>query len=229
MNSDLVILDPNKITDISKQLLLENGKVKLLPYQEWLSYTWEDFRFFCHQHARYGIPTRELVELIKNIIGARSAIEIGAGAGDLGYHLGIPMTDSRIQEEGIVRAMYEKMGQPIIKYGIDVEKLESLEAVKKYKPQVVLASWVTTFSPRETTFGSSPYGVKEKDILDLVETYILVGNLNFCGDKPIMKLPHSIIEAPHIISRSINKEGNRVWVWDKRDVNQVVCVKGEER
>jgi hypothetical protein len=43
--------------------------------------------------------TVELVAWLHDRIAGRKAIEIGAGMGDLGYHLGIPQTDSYAQIE----------------------------------------------------------------------------------------------------------------------------------
>ncbi|HEY3283412.1 MAG TPA: hypothetical protein VGN26_14180 [Armatimonadota bacterium] len=47
----------------------------------------------------YQFPTRELVLWLQELIRGRRAIEIGAGNGWLGWHLGIPMTDSYQQSE----------------------------------------------------------------------------------------------------------------------------------
>jgi hypothetical protein len=209
------VLDPNVLQDISKDLLEPNGKMKLLSYEYYQTLKWENFRLFCHEYARYGIPTKELVHFIKSLIDGKTALEIGAGSGDLGYHLGIKMTDSKIQDSKPVKRLYELTKQPTIKYGKDVEKLEALEAVKKYKPQVVVASWVTTYSPTATNYGSSPHGINEKEILDLVDTYILIGNLDIHGDKPIMDEFSFEYNLPWNISRAARLENNRIWVWER--------------
>lgn len=209
-------LDINKLKDISSSLLLPNGRLKLLSEKEYDKFASNDLRYFCHTHARYGLPTVELIEYIKNIIAGRSAIEIGSGHGDLGYHLGIPMTDSKEQYDPSIHAYYEAVGQPIIQYPDAVEKLEALEAVNKYKPKVIVASWVTTYSPFETTFASSPSGVKEDKLLSQVETYILVGNEDNHRDKPIMKLSHTTEKGSFIRSRAKFPENDRIYVWGKR-------------
>ena len=180
------ILFPDKLKDLSGELLGDNGRLKLLHYIEYEKFNWDDLRLFCHEHARYGLPTVELIDFIKSIINGRSAIEIGAGHGDLGHHLGIHMTDSKQQFEPKVRKHYEAMGQPIIQYPDDVEKIDALDAVKKYKPQVVVASWVTPYSPCEVKYNSNPWGVKEDEILPLIETYILIGNLDIHSGRPIL-------------------------------------------
>ncbi len=203
------------IVDISDQLMMENGKIKLLPAAEYRKFRWEDFRTFCHFKGRYGIPTVELIDYLIGVIDGRSALEIGAGAGDLGYHLGIKMTDSKIQEDPLVAKSYEAMRQPVIKYPEDVEKIESLDAVIKYKPQVVVASWITPYSPKETSFGSNPFGIKESKILDLVETFIIIGNLDTHWGKPIRKIEHHTFYFDWLVSRGKNQENNRIFIWDK--------------
>lgn len=213
MKSTVAIL-PSNLKDISSELLLENGKLKLFSHSVYDTFEWNELRYFCHMYARYGLPTVELIECLKKIISGRSAIEIGSGHGDLGYHLGIPMTDSKIQNKPFIRESYKAMGQPIIQYPNDVERLEALEAVNKYRPRVVVASWVTAYSPYETTYGSSPYGIREDKLLSQVETYILIGNQDIHGDKPIMQLPHTTIAGNYIRSRAKNPENNRIYIWE---------------
>src|SRR5690349_21868681 len=123
----------NDHKDLSKELLNEDGNLKLLPASFYRELKWQDFRIFCHQYGRYGIPTTELIKFITNILGSKRSIEIGAGAGDLGLYLGnIPMTDNRQQEWPSIASHYKAMGQPVIKYHKSVEKLDALDAVKKY-------------------------------------------------------------------------------------------------
>jgi len=51
--------------------------------------------------------------------------------------------DQRQQEDPAIRAYYESIAQPDLRYGDGVEKLSASEAIGKYKPEVALASWVT--------------------------------------------------------------------------------------
>lgn len=211
------VIDTKNIPDLSEKLLLPNGKLKLKIAGDLLAYPFEHLRVFCHQNARYGLPTRELINFLNEIIDGRTAIEIGAGHGDLGYHLQIPMTDSYQQTRPEIIEAYRKMRQPIIKYPSDIEQLEAIEAIYKYKPKVVIGSWITTYAPAETTFSSNPYGIKEDKILNLVETLIIVGNADTHGNKPILKLPHEEIYKPWIVSRAKDQSKNRIYIWDKRN------------
>lgn len=210
------IIFSDKIEDISPEVLREDGKLKILPADYWKKYDLVEFRTFCHFKARYGIPTYELMSFLTVEINGRHALEIGAGSGDLGSFLNIRMTDDKQQETADLIQRYNAMQQPCIKYPDDIEKIEAVEAVKKYKPQVVIASWVTTWADRPMPYGSSPYGIKENEIIDLVDTYILIGNLDTHGDKPIMKIQHKVINEPWILSRGRNPENNRIFIWNKK-------------
>lgn len=217
MRSPVTLLRYDGLKDLSNELLMENGKIKARFAHEYKNYKWDDFRLFCHQYARYGIPTLELLDFIRDSIDGRDAIEIGAGAGDLGHHLGIKMTDSKQQEKPEVIQFMHSVQQPPIKYPDDVEKLEALEAVYKYKPKVVVASWITPYAPHEMPYGSNPWGVKEDKILKLVETFIIVGNMDVHFDKPIRQFTHKTVHADWIISRAKNPENNCIFIWDKRE------------
>ncbi len=211
------IIPTKGVPDLSEKLLLPNGKLKLEVAGDLLAYPFDHLRIFCHQKARYGLPTRELINYLHEVIDGRTAIEIGAGHGDLGYHLQIPMTDSKQQERPEIIEVYKKMRQPVIEYPQDVKKLEAIEAIYKYKPKVVIGSWITTYAPAETTFSSNPYGIKEDKILNLVETLIIIGNADTHGDKPILKLPHTETYYPWLISRAKDQTRNRIYIWDKRN------------
>lgn len=214
-NSPFTILEAKNLIDVSPELLLPNGKMKLLPAAFYDAKDKNDLRLFCHNYARYGIPTTELVDFLIQKIDGRSAIEIGSGHGDLGYHLNIKMTDSKIQKNPEIQESYKALKQPIIDYPDDVEELEALDAVEKYKPSVVIASWITTYAPDIMPYGSNPHGIKEAKILDKIETFIIVGNNDLHGDKPIRKLPHLEIYEPWIKSRATNPENNRIYIWDR--------------
>jgi hypothetical protein len=207
----------NIMKQMADELLLPNGKIRLHPASHYSKYTYQELRVFMHFHCRYSLPTLETIEYLKNVIDGRSVIEIGAGYGDYGHHLGIPTTDSKVQSWPEVKAQYAAMMQPTIDYPDDVEELEAIEAVKKYNPEVVFASWVTQWidPDKPPTKVGSPYGVKEDQLLDLVDTYILVGNVNVHGDKDILKRRHDAVKNPHIISRSEQKDKNRIYIWKK--------------
>lgn len=197
-------------------MFLPNGAIKLFPAAHYDRGDWTALRMWCHEHARYGLPTIELVEWLKQQIGDRKAIEIGAGSGDLCYHLGIIGTDNYQQEWPDVRLYYAVLGQPVIKYGEWVERLDALEAVKQHKPDVVIGSWVTHWIDPNLPpppGGGNMYGIREDEILKRVDTYIMIGNLEIHKHKPILKLPHEELNFPWIKSRAAARDQNRIFIW----------------
>jgi hypothetical protein len=177
------------VTDMAYKLLDDNGYLKILPASFYEKQPAYDLRLFCHYFARYGLPTTELVEWLKRYIGDQRAIEIGAGCGDLGRALGIPMTDNFCQEWPDVRAHYIACQQPIIQYGEDVERLDALEAAKKYKPDIIIGQWVTHWIDPNLPVppgGGSMYGIKEDLLLEECKSYVVIGNRNVHGHKPIL-------------------------------------------
>lgn len=201
---------------LAVELLDDDGYLKILPAAFYDKFPPEELRLFCHFFARYGLPTVELVEFLKTYIGDRSAIEIGAGCGDLGRALNIPMTDNYCQDWPEVKAHYQICGQPIIQYGKDVERLDALDAVKKYKPDVVIGQWVTHWIDPNLPFppgGGNIYGIKENLLLNSKCQYIMIGNRRVHGMKPIRSLPHDELQLPFIKSRANYPEDNVIYVW----------------
>jgi hypothetical protein len=196
--------------------LREDGLLALLSAADYDTIPHPNLRAWCHLHARYGLPTKELVEWLRKGIGDRKAIEIGAGAGDLAHHLGIPATDNRMQEWPHIKEWYTLKLQPTIAYPDWVEALDAVDAVEKYQPQVVIASWVTEWVDPNLpcpASGGNMFGVHEDQVLDTGVTYILVGNQEVHGSKQIMERPHYELTLPFLRSRAIDPSLNRVYVW----------------
>lgn len=169
----------------------------------------EEIQWFCLTHGLYQVPTTELIDFLKQQI-TDSAIEIGAGLGQIGHHLDIRMTDSKIQARTEMIEHYSMMGQPVIKYGDHVEKIGAITAVKKYNPRTVLGCWITT----KTSWNTA--GVKDFDMMPLIKKYIVVGNTKTHGDKEIFKhYKTTEIELPGLLSRSVYPQGNRVWIVER--------------
>jgi hypothetical protein len=178
----------------------------------------DELRTWCHLRSRYNIPTSEQVDTLKNTIGNRSALEIGAGMGDLGALLGIRMTDSYNQTLPEVKAYYDLLGQPTISPPSSVEKIDAVEAIKKYKPQVVIAAWVTQLfqeGDTEARIGSSVYGVDEGWLLDHCEAYVFVGNHNVHKYKRINTRRHATYDSWNLVSRALDPKKNFIAVWGK--------------
>jgi hypothetical protein len=199
--------------------LIVDEKLTIKEADFWLAKPWEELRAFLHWKAQYFLPTLESIDLIKDIIltecDLSDAIEIGAGNGWLGYHLGIKMTDSMIQDDPSVKDKYDTAKQPRITYGKDVEKLEASEAIAKYKPHTVIGSWITqSFKNDGTDIMGSEWGVDEEHIIKNCKRYILIGSIPIHQTKRILKLNHIEFENRSLISRTKNHELNRIWIFN---------------
>jgi hypothetical protein len=206
------------LLDLDNMLLNRVGQLQVLPAiaYDYIDHT--DLRVWCNQRGIYGLPTDETIAWLREFIGDRSAIELGSGNGAFGRALKVPLTDSRIQEDPEVKMSYMIQGQPTVPYANDVEKLEALEALAKYNPQVAFGSWLTNWIDPNKPFiagAGSMYGLKEDLILAHpgLEAYVVIGNEEVHRNKPIMALPHETIRAPWIRSRSRSPELNAIFVW----------------
>ncbi|WP_087864216.1 hypothetical protein [Comamonas thiooxydans] len=204
-----LIHDVDKIRDLSPLLLDANGNLKVVPASVYEQTTTLERYVFGHKNAVYNFPTTELIEHLREIIGDRSAIEIGAGNGVMAKALGIPATDSRQQERPEIIAHYELLRQPVIRYGDNVEKLDAHDAIRKYRPQVVVATWVTQkFDPSKPELGGNVDGVVEEWVIQNVQEYLFIGNLKTHATKTIWSLPHTKQALPFLYSRSMTETPN---------------------
>lgn len=209
----------DKDTSYLDEVLLMGPYMKLLPAEYYRNIPFEDLKLWCHHNARYGIPTVELIEWLKEIIGNQQCIEIGAGAGDLGKHLGILQTDSKQQNEPHIKKYMATMGnQTCVKYPSSVRKIDALDAVIKYEPDVVIGSWITQYVGEHDYQGekeANMWGVKETEIIERIKTYIMIGNENIHGTKKVLALPHETYRFPWLVSRAKGQDKNVIYVWRK--------------
>lgn len=169
------------------------------------------------RHGLYSFPTEELCSFLQERIAGRSAIEIGAGHGLLARTLSIPATDNRQQEDDKVKSYYEVIGHPTVPYGDNVEKLDARAAVERYRPNVVVACWVThRFDASRPDAEGSVEGVDEATIISSCDEYIFVGNEQVHSRKPILALPHERFYPSWVYSRAINGSRDFIAIW-RRD------------
>lgn len=205
------ILDRVDTAHLDKQTI-SNGKLVIKNHSFWKGLDPNLVANFMLKHGLYVIPTTELICWLKeNVVG--SAIEIGAGNGAISRALGIPITDNRMQELPEVQFFYMMSGQPVIAYPDDVEKLEALEAVEKYKPDTVIGAFITHKFVDEVV-GGNAYGVQEETIIEKTRRYIMIGNLDTHRLKPILKKKHDWMYFPWLITRSADQKNNRIFVWN---------------
>lgn len=199
-------LNPDEIRDIAPDVLGEDGRMRVLPAAFWKTTTMQERVLFGHQHGIYSYPTIELVARLQEIIGDRSAIEIGAGHGMLAHALEIPATDSHQQLEPKYRLIYEATRQPIVPYGKHVVNMHASRAVRHYKPQVVIGAWVThKYDPMHHDAGGNEAGIDMADILLNCETFVLIGNETTHALNPIWERRTTDLEYPdYLFSRAHN-------------------------
>ena len=193
----------------------KDGRIKLLPAAEWLALDHTALRVWCHFRAVYAIPTLELVDWLKQTIGDRHALEIGAGNNDLGFYLGIKQTDSYMQTDPVHGKFYQMTGQTPTRPGVDVEKLNAAQAIAAYRPQVVVGSWITQlWMPGEAQ--GSEAGVDEEALINQVDTYIHIGHDAIHGEKRVLSRPHWDFRPNWLVSRMVyQQEGNFIATWER--------------
>lgn len=199
---------------IDADVLDQQGHLKVMPASYYAGTTRGERAAFGVKHAAYCLPTKELIAWLKTRIGGRRAIEIGAGNGVLAHALDIEATDNFMQEDPEVRAFYAAAGQPTIKYGTNVTKIDAMSCIETARPEVVVAAWVTQlYDPSRHELGGNMFGVDEREILKHCDEYIFIGNEKVHGGKPIWELPHEIIKPDWLYSRAINGSPEFIAVW----------------
>lgn len=219
MMTGIVINDMSKekVEYLDNLLLDKYNHIKLLPAAFYHNLPKYHLFAWCTYNARYVIPTVELIYWLKKQINGRKAIEIGAGNGDLGYHLGIHMTDNYSQQLPEVLLWYQLHNQQPTRPGCNVEQLEAVEAVIKYRPDVVIGAYITQRATEDTKPQDSGnvYGPEEADLLWRVPCYIHMGNDRSHGDKRIRKYTHAVYRPSWLVTRSAHPEENSIFVWGK--------------
>ena len=124
-------------------LLDENGIIKLFPAELYRGIDNASLRVWCICRAIYQLPTVELIEWLKTNFNLNKAIEIGAGNNYLYHHLGIKGTDNYSEQIPQVKLVHEIMKQPSTDPPPEVENSDAIAAIKKYKPETVITSWMT--------------------------------------------------------------------------------------
>jgi hypothetical protein len=181
----------------------------------------------------YTFPTLELCEWLSSQIDdnpelePHSALEICAGTGWIGRQLRILSTDIKNMENPTVqRIMLDTYSIPTL-YADDVETLEASDAVKKYQPDIVIGSYVTSKQlvdkidkKKAMTIGIPlPYGgVMKQNLMDLARKEIQVGvdvkgifrkvyklilvcNMRTHRNESYISLPHQSYSFPWLVTR----------------------------
>lgn len=215
------LINPNlrELIELREQATTSAGVLKVMPKDFYAQFDQETLSAFCLGMGCYSLPTIELMDLVNSKImeasPTRRAIEIGSGNGVIGEYLGITCTDNWMQDMPVIKAHYEAMRQQTVPYRKHVVNLDALKAIGRYKPEVVVASWVThIYDPRQHHRGGNAIGVDEQKLLNKVKRYVFIGNLDTHKNKPILANKHEIIQGDFLFSRSMAPEKNALIIWD---------------
>jgi hypothetical protein len=189
--------------------VIKDGKLIAVPYSVYQKYDMNTIRTLMFDNGFYVLPTTELIEFLKDNI-AGEAIEIGAGHGAIGRALHIPITDIKRQERPEVITYYKSIGQPITKYPKDVEQMDALIAVDRYRPDTVIGAFITW----KWNGRSGPAdGVDERKLLQAVKRYIHIGNLVTHSESAILNVKHEEHYFDWLITRAQFQKENRVFIF----------------
>lgn len=213
----VAILNPKIDIKPLEELLGIDAQFFPVRFDRLKGFSQEAISLYCHKYALYQIPTRELIDFIKNEIQDEPTIELAAGNGCIGRALGIPMLDNHMQTWPQIIETYKVMKQPVIKYGEDVINMDGNEAVRKYRPLNVVAAWLTQ-KYEEGMKNGNMWGVDELQMFqDGIEKYIHIGNSATHGDKKLFRhVKFKIHKFPWLLSRSIKREDNEIYVFTNK-------------
>lgn len=219
MNFNLINPNLRELIELREQATTADGVLKVMPKDFYAQFDQATLSAFCVQMGCYSLPTVELMDLVNTKImeasPTRKAIEIGSGNGVIGEYLGITCTDNWMQDHPAVKAHYAAMRQPTVQYRGHVQRFDALGAVSRFKPDVVVASWVThIYDPKQHHRGGNAVGVDEQKLLNRIKRYVFIGNLDTHKHKPILANKHEILHGDFLFSRSMRPELNALIIWD---------------
>lgn len=210
----MLILTNQDISEIELLTEISSGIVKPLPAAVVAKFSWEKLRLFMHKYGLYTMPTVELIDYLSGLIRGKRAIEIGAGMGVIGRSLGIPITDNKMQNWPQIKAHYDLFRQPTIQYPDDVEELDAMDAVKKYKPDIVLGSYITHKWRPGMQVGNQ-YGVDTLELIRRAPEYYMIGNLETHRHDPAMQYLDGTERHDFLYTRG-SKETSVIFRWRQK-------------
>lgn len=223
------VIDPGRVdftrmTELTRMITEDTElgmMIRPLPYAEIAGDTPDTLNMVMQALGLYTFPTQELVDWLHSEIGddpemePHTAIEICCGTGWLGRSLGIPITDSRLQEREDIRQSYlAQMAVPIT-YPDDMEPLDALSAIRKYEPEYVIASYCTHLYGTGSLKSGNAFGVDTRWVRSHCRRFYHIGNDDIHFRDPIMKMPHRRLQFPWLVTRG-NSAHARVYVWENK-------------
>jgi len=241
------LVNHDRALEITNSLIGSDGRIYPVPHSYIKDDTLDTLNLVMQALGLYTFPTLELCEWLESQIDdnpeyePHSAIEICAGTGWIGRQLRIPITDVKNMENPEVqKVMLDSMSIPTI-YANDVETLEASDAVNKYKPDIVIGSYVTSKQlvdkidkKKAMTIGFHTIngGIIEQNLMELarkevkvgvdvksicrkVYKVILVCNMRMHRNESYMSLPHKTLSFPWLVTRGDTSQ-SRILVFENK-------------
>ena len=222
---DIDRIDMGRAMEITKMISHVDEQLGLvitpIPYEEIRYDTPDTLNFVMQAVGLYTFPTKELTDFLHAEIDddpeyePHTAIEICAGLGWIGRTLGIPTTDSRLQEREDVRKMYLSQGAKPIDYPKDIEQFEALDAIRHYGPEYVIASFCTHLYGTGSLKSGNAFGVDTRWVRSHCRRFYHIGNDNIHSRDPIMKIPHKRLDFEWLVTRGDSSKA-RIYVWENK-------------
>lgn len=228
-NNKRTVISPDRVdftrmTELTRMMTEDTElgmMIRPLPYAEIAGDTPDTLNMVMQALGLYTFPTQELVDWLHSEIDddpelePHTAIEICCGTGWLGRSLGIPITDSRLQEREDIRQSYLAQGAMPIVYPDDVEPLDALSAIRKYEPEYVIASYCTHLYGTGSLKSGNAFGVDTRWVRSHCRRFYHIGNDDIHFRDPIIKMPHRRLQFPWLVTRG-NSAHARVYVWENK-------------
>lgn len=230
-NNKRTVIDPDyldmaRVMELTKMISHDDenlGQIIMpISYSEIENDTPATLNFVMQALGLYTFPTKELTEWLRSEIDddpdyePHEAIEICCGTGWIGRTLGIPFTDSRLQEREDIRKMYLAQNAMPINYPMDVEPLDALSAIRKYEPEYVIASYCTHLYGTGNLKSGNAFGVDTRWVRLHCRRFYHIGNDDIHSRDPIMKMPHKRLQFDWLVTRGDASKA-RIYVWENKE------------
>lgn len=229
-NNKRTVIDPDRVDmergrEIISRLAVKDDVlgtvIRPIPYAEIQDDTEATLNMVMQAVGLYTFPTQELVDWLHGEIDddpelePHTAIEICAGTGWIGRTLGIPTTDAQWQRREDIMELYRRQGAVPISYPKDIEALESKEAIRKYEPEYVIASYCTHLYGTGSSKAGSSLGVDTRWVRSHCRRFYHIGNDDIHYRDPIMRMPHKRLSFDWLVTRGDSSKA-RIYVWENK-------------
>lgn len=215
---NLEVINEDQVTPIGVMSATLNGfqnSIQVLSAQTYLQYGELSLRYWANQFGIFSIPTLELAEWLQRHCRERSIHEVGCGNAAMAKHLGIYCSDGR--SNGVAQAIAKAVGSSSAVTPRWVQTKTANQAAQLYKPQIVLAQWVTPGggNPKDPEDLRNGYGPDYSDILKHCKELIFIGNDSVHGDSLDRSLPQAdeTFRYPWLLSRARDQSQNFIKIW----------------